>query len=201
MLIAPDLARYKCKVWLDEQTRNACTRKHILKSLLACIATVSLWFRSKERQRNDEERDFFLIWPREKWNVSLTLIPCSLRRNRSETAPLQNACYILCRLKVSKSFCTPITITITVTINIIIIIGFRINKNQSLQVAKISFSPNCPSARLNCPQTLLSVSHTAGFTLQNNRFFFSRFLLKGRQAQGGRGGRNTRDGGKTLKAN
>ena len=92
------------KVWLDEQTRNACTRKHILKSLLAWVATVSLSFRSKERQRNDEERDFFLTWPREKWNVSLTLIPCSLLRNRSEIAPLQNACYILCRLKVSKSF-------------------------------------------------------------------------------------------------
>ena len=40
-------------------------------------------------QRKTEERrgtGFFLIWPREKWNVSLTLIPCSLRRNRSETA-------------------------------------------------------------------------------------------------------------------
>ena len=163
-------------------------------------------FRVVSEQRKTEERrgtGFFLIWPREKWNVSLTLVPCSLLRNHNvnENAPLQNSCYILCRLKVSKSFCTSISITITVTINIIIIIGFRIKKNQSLQVAKISFSPNCPSARLNCPQTLLSVSHTAGFTLQNNRFIFSRFLLQGRQAQGGRGGRNTRDGGKTLKAN
>ena len=181
MLIAPDLAIYKCKVWLDGQRRNVCTGEYILKSLLACVASVSVWFRSKERQRNDEERDF-LFWPREKWNVSLTLVPCSLLRNHNvnENAPLQKSCYILCRLKVSKSFCTPISITITVTINIIIIIGFRINKNQSLQVAKISFSPNCPSARLNCPQTLLSVSHTAGFTLQNNRFFFFAFFTPGK---------------------
>ena len=116
-MIAPDLAIYKCKVWLDGQRRNACTRKHILKSLLACVTSVSVWFRSKERQRNYEERDFFfLIWPREKWNVSLTLIPCSLLRHRSENAPLQNACYILCRLKVSKSFCTPITTTLLLSI-------------------------------------------------------------------------------------
>ena len=80
-------------------------------------------------QRKTEERrgtGFFLIWPREKWNVSLTLISCSLLRNRSETAPLQNACYILYRLKVSKSFCTPIIITNSVIINSIIIIEFRI---------------------------------------------------------------------------
>ena len=69
------------------------------------------------------------------------------QRNRSETAPLRNACYILCRLKVSKGFCTPFTITITVIINIIIIIEFRIKKNQPLQIAKISFSQNRPSAR------------------------------------------------------
>ena len=94
------------------------------------------------------------------------------QRNRSETAPLRNACYILCRLKVSKGFCTPFTITITVIINIIIIIEFRIKKNQSLQIAKISFSQNRPSARWNSPQTLLSVIHTAGFTLQNRRYFF-----------------------------
>ena len=142
-------------------------------------------FRVVSEQRKTEERrgaGFFLIWSREKWNVSLTLVPCSLLRNHNvnENAPLQNSCYILCRLKVSKSFCTSISITITVTINIIIIIGFRINKNQSLQVAKISFSPNCPSARLNCPQTLLSVSHTAGFTLQNNRFVFFAFFTPGK---------------------
>ena len=142
--------------------------------------TKSLRLRNKRsrmvsEQRKTEERrgtGFFLIWPREKWNVSLTLIPCSLRRNRSETAPLRNACYILCRLKVSKGFCTPFTITITVIINIIIIIEFRIKKNQSLQIAKISFSQNRPSARWNSPQTLLSVIHTAGFTLQNKRYFF-----------------------------
>ena len=170
MLIAPDLAIYKCKVWLDEQPRNACTTEHIFKSLLACVASVSVWFRSKERPRNDQERDF-LFWPREKWNVSLTLVPCSLLRNRNENAPLQNAYYILCMLKVSKSFCTPITITITVIINSIIIIESRIKKNQSLQIAKISFSQNRPSARLNSPRTLLCARHTAGFTLQNKRYF------------------------------
>ena len=106
--------------------------------------------------------------------MSLTLVPCSLFRNRNETAPLRNACYILCRLKVSKSFCTPITITITVIINIIIIIEFSIKKNQSLQVAKISFSQNRPPARLNSLQTLLSVSHTTGFALQNKRYYFFR---------------------------
>ena len=124
MLIAPDLAIYKCKVWLDGQRRNACTRKHILKSLLGCVTSVPVWSRSK-------------IWPREKWNVSLTLIPCSLLRNRSETAPLRNACYILCRLKVSKSFCTPITITITVIINIIIIIEFRKRKTSHYRSQKL----------------------------------------------------------------
>ena len=98
---------------------------------------------------------------------SLTLVSCSLLRNRNEYAPLRNACDILRRRKVSKSFCTPITITNTVIINIIIIIGFRIKKNQSLQVAKISFSQNRPSARLNSPQTLLCARHTAGFTLLN----------------------------------
>ena len=76
---------------------------------------------------------------------------------------------------VSKSFCTPITITITVIINIIIIIEFRIKKSQSLQIAKISFSKNRPSARLNSPQTLQSVIHTAGFQLQNKRYFFRVF--------------------------
>ena len=106
----------------------------------------------------------------------MTLIPCSLLRNRSETAPLQNACYILCRLKVSKSFCTPIIITNSVIINSIIIIEFRIiKKNQSLQVAKISFSQSRQSARLNSPQTLLCARHTAGFTLQNKRYFFRVF--------------------------
>ena len=69
MLIAPDLAIYKVKVWLDEQTRNAYTRKHILKSLLAWVATVSLWFRSKERHRNDEERDFFNLAARKMESV------------------------------------------------------------------------------------------------------------------------------------
>ena len=38
-----------------------------------------------EQRKTDERRgtEFFLIWPREKWNVSLTVVPCSLQRNRS----------------------------------------------------------------------------------------------------------------------
>ena len=35
-------------------------------SSLACIASVSVWFRNKERARNDEERTGF--WPCEKWH-------------------------------------------------------------------------------------------------------------------------------------
>ena len=35
-------------------------------SSLACVASVSVWFRNKERPRNDEERTVF--WPCEKWH-------------------------------------------------------------------------------------------------------------------------------------
>ena len=38
----------------------------------ALVASVSVWFRSKERPKNDEERDF-RFWPREKWNESQTM--------------------------------------------------------------------------------------------------------------------------------
>ena len=151
-------------------------------------------FRVVSEQRKTEElrgTGFFLGRVKSVMR-SLTIAPCSLLRNRSETAPLRNACYILCRLKVSKRFYTPVNITITVIINIINIIEFRIKKNQSLQIAKISFSQNRPSARLNSPQTLLCTRHTAGFTLQNKRYFFSRFLFERRQAQGRRVERETR---------
>ena len=37
----------------------------IFKSQLACVASVSVWFRSKERQERDSR-----FWPREKWNKS-----------------------------------------------------------------------------------------------------------------------------------
>ena len=43
---------------------------------------------------------------------------------------------------------------------------------------KISFSQSRPSARLNSPQTLLCARHTAGFTLQNKRYFFRVFYSR-----------------------
>ena len=36
---------------------------------VACVASVSVWFRNKKRTRNDEELGF-PFWPREKWNES-----------------------------------------------------------------------------------------------------------------------------------
>ena len=48
-------------------------RMHCSKKPIACVTSVSVWFRSKERPRNEEERDFrfapFFVW-------SLTLVPC-----------------------------------------------------------------------------------------------------------------------------
>ena len=59
-------------------------------STLECVASVSVWFRSKEKPRNG----IFGFWPREKWTppplavllapffvLSLTLVPRSLLRN------------------------------------------------------------------------------------------------------------------------
>ena len=43
--------------------------KILFSDWLAYVASASVWFRSKERRRNDEERDF-QCWPREKWNES-----------------------------------------------------------------------------------------------------------------------------------
>ena len=38
--------------------------------VIACVASVSVWFRTmKERPRNDEEWEF-RFWPRKKWNES-----------------------------------------------------------------------------------------------------------------------------------
>ena len=61
-----------------------------LMGTLECVASVSVWFRSKERPRNG----IFGFWPREKWTpppravllapffaLSLTLVPRSLLRN------------------------------------------------------------------------------------------------------------------------
>ena len=36
---------------------------------VACVASVSVWFRNKKRTRNDEELDF-QFWPGEKWDES-----------------------------------------------------------------------------------------------------------------------------------
>ena len=49
---------------------------------VACVASVSVWFRSKERPKNDDEWDF-RVWPHQKW--ALTNVPHSLLRNRTET--------------------------------------------------------------------------------------------------------------------
>ena len=55
----------------------------------ACRESVSVWFRSKERPRNDEEWDF-RFWLPDKWDKSpffawsLTLIPHSLIQNCTE---------------------------------------------------------------------------------------------------------------------
>ena len=47
---------------------------------LACVASVSVWIRSKERQKNHEKRIFVR---------SLTLVPCYLLRNRTKMLPTQ----------------------------------------------------------------------------------------------------------------
>ena len=39
---------------------------------VACVASVSVWFRSKERPKNNKERDFRFS-PREEWNESQTM--------------------------------------------------------------------------------------------------------------------------------
>ena len=53
---------------------------------VACIASVSAWFRSnKKRPRNDEERNFRILAAREIVARSLTLVP----RNRTETLTTQ----------------------------------------------------------------------------------------------------------------
>ena len=36
---------------------------------IACVASVPVWFQSKERPKNDKKRDF-KSFPREKWNES-----------------------------------------------------------------------------------------------------------------------------------
>ena len=43
--------------------------KILFSGWLAYVASASVWFRSKKRRRNDEERDF-QCWPLEKWNES-----------------------------------------------------------------------------------------------------------------------------------
>ena len=51
----------------EEEKRRA----HIALGV-ACVASVPVLFRSKERPKNDKERDFRSL-PREKWNESQNL--------------------------------------------------------------------------------------------------------------------------------
>ena len=81
----------------------------------ACIESVSVWFRSKERPRNDEEWDF-RFWLHDKWDEnpffawSLTLIPYSLLQNCTETPdtdrynPGQNVLGLLRKLGTKTHF-------------------------------------------------------------------------------------------------
>ena len=54
-------------------------------SVIACVASVSVWFQSKERQRN---RTFGFGRPRNS-SLPLTLVPRFLLRNRTETLATQ----------------------------------------------------------------------------------------------------------------
>ena len=60
-------------------------------SYVACVASVAVWFRSKERPRNG-----ILGFGRAR-NVSLTLVPRSLLLNRTETLTTQAMSYPLTR--------------------------------------------------------------------------------------------------------
>ena len=100
--------------------------------LLAYVASVSVWFRSKERPSNDMEQDF-QFWLHEEWNDSqkmkgrrwrgrkanplalllapffaccLTLVPLSQLRNRTETLARQATCLCIaeCPAAVSNAF-------------------------------------------------------------------------------------------------
>ena len=85
------------------RTNSARARSDCLTGLKACSLHSKRFLvtRSKERPRKDEERDF-QFWPGEKWNESqknvpffarssgsLTLVPRSLLRNRTETLATQ----------------------------------------------------------------------------------------------------------------
>ena len=75
----------------EEEKRRA----HIALGV-ACVASVPVWFRSKERPKNDKERDFRSL-PREKWNERAkiwlshfdSLSSCYLPRNHTEPLPTQ----------------------------------------------------------------------------------------------------------------
>jgi len=68
------------------RNRRHCTGYPYKDSMfVACVASVSLWFRSKERPRNDEERNFRILAAREMVARSLTLVA----RNRTETLATQ----------------------------------------------------------------------------------------------------------------
>ena len=65
--------------------------------LIACVASVSVWFRSKERPEKDRGRGLSVLTAREMkrepqaplFSRSLTLVPRSFRLNRTETLATQ----------------------------------------------------------------------------------------------------------------
>ena len=50
---------------------------------IACVASVFVWFRSKERCRNDMEQDFW-FWPHQKQNKSKLLLRRLGRKKRKQ---------------------------------------------------------------------------------------------------------------------
>ena len=61
-----------------EMSLHSCCTPTRVDRKVACVASVSVWCRSKERPSNDEKRDF-RFWPHDKWNKS-SLPPSSFTR-------------------------------------------------------------------------------------------------------------------------
>ena len=61
-----------------EMSLHSCCTPTRVDRKVACVASVSVWFRSKERPTNDEKRDF-RFWLDDKWNKS-SLPPSSFTR-------------------------------------------------------------------------------------------------------------------------
>ena len=65
-LLSPSVLPFSLKEARGEFWEGGATVPHI-----ARIASVWMWFRSKERPRNNEGREWdFWFWPQEKWNKS-----------------------------------------------------------------------------------------------------------------------------------